>query len=119
MRRCPWTLTRLPSSVLLLGVGTRLTLVDIRMPGSPVGLLQSHDAAVNAVAWAPHSDSHICTVADDNQAFIWDVCSLPNTITEPILAYSAPGPVSSMVWNMAQTDWVAINVGKNVQMLRV
>ena len=97
----------------------QVALIDVRMPGTPVSLLTSHEGAVNALAWAPHSDTHICTAADDNQALIWDIVNVPGPIDEPILAYQAPAPVQSLVWSSLHTDWVTIGVGKQMQFLRV
>jgi WD40 repeat protein len=44
-----------------------------RAPGAPVAELVHHFAALNGLAWAPHSPNHICTIADDRQALIWDI----------------------------------------------
>jgi WD repeat-containing protein 68 len=38
-----------------------------------VAELVHHFAALNGLAWAPHSPNHICTIADDRQALIWDI----------------------------------------------
>lgn len=35
--------------------------------------LVHHCGALNGVVWAPHSPNHICTIADDKQALIWDI----------------------------------------------
>ena len=37
----------------------------IRVPSLPVAELVGHQAALNGIAWAPHSPSHICTISDD------------------------------------------------------
>ncbi len=50
------------------------------MPQTPVSKLTSHGAPVNAVQWAPHSSCHICTGAEDSQALIWDLSTIPNKI---------------------------------------
>eukprot|EP00828_Plagiopyla_frontata_P003920 TRINITY_DN11325_c0_g1_i14.p1 TRINITY_DN11325_c0_g1~~TRINITY_DN11325_c0_g1_i14.p1 ORF type:complete len:405 (-),score=79.32 TRINITY_DN11325_c0_g1_i14:170-1384(-) len=49
-----------------------ITILDTRMPQTPLAKLNNHKNCVNALAWAPSSCSHICTVADDCQALIWD-----------------------------------------------
>ncbi|GAA0164025.1 hypothetical protein LIER_19754 [Lithospermum erythrorhizon] len=51
----------------------KVLVLDIRFPMLPVVELQRHQASVSAVAWAPHSSRHICTVGDDSQALIWDL----------------------------------------------
>ena len=45
----------------------------IRVPALPVAELKRHRAAVNTLAWAPHSlEEHSGTAGDDAQALIWD-----------------------------------------------
>lgn len=56
--------------------GGQVVVLDIRFPTLPVAELQRHQAAVNALAWAPHSSCHICTAGDDAQALIWDLSSM-------------------------------------------
>lgn len=46
-------------------------ILDFRYPMKAVRTLKSHMAQVNSIAWAPHSQSHICTAGDDNQTLIW------------------------------------------------
>jgi hypothetical protein len=43
---------------------------DIRFPSAPVSELQRHTACVNAIAWAPHSASHICSAGDHAQVML-------------------------------------------------
>ena len=81
-----------------------------------------HQAAVNALAWGPHSSCHICTAGDDSQALIWDLSSMSqpmDTSLDPILAYSAGAEVNQLQWSTTQPDWVAICFGSKTQILRV
>lgn len=39
-----------------------------RYPTAPIAQLSRHHGFVNALAWAPHSSCHICTVGNDAQA---------------------------------------------------
>lgn len=39
----------------------QVIIIDMRIPCSPMARLKNHQAAVNGVAWAPHSGQHICT----------------------------------------------------------
>jgi len=96
-----------------------LVILDVRVPSIPVAELHGHDQSVNAIAWAPHSHCHICSVGDDSQALIWDLQALPRPIEDPILAYKAKGPVNQLQWSMGQPDWVAIGYGAEMQILRV
>jgi WD repeat-containing protein 68 len=98
---------------------TKAVVLDTRMPAVPVAELGGHTAAINGVCWAPHSACHICTVGDDYQALIWDLSCLPRPVEDPILAYTADGEVSSMVWSPSLCDWVNIAFDNKVQVLRV
>ena len=59
-------------------------ILDIRFPTLPVAELQRHQAAVNALAWAPHSSCHICTAGDDAQALIWDLTSMAKPLEQSL-----------------------------------
>uniref|UniRef100_A0A1I7XIS2 WD_REPEATS_REGION domain-containing protein n=1 Tax=Heterorhabditis bacteriophora TaxID=37862 RepID=A0A1I7XIS2_HETBA len=72
---------------------TEVIILDMRIPCTPVARLANHRAPVNGVSWAPHSNSHLCTAADDAQALIWDVHEMPRPVEDPILAYQAAGEV--------------------------
>uniref|UniRef100_A0A915D9N8 WD_REPEATS_REGION domain-containing protein n=1 Tax=Ditylenchus dipsaci TaxID=166011 RepID=A0A915D9N8_9BILA len=60
----------------------------------PVSVLKNHTGFVNGIAWAPHSTCHICSAAEDCQALIWDVHSIPRPVEDPILAYAAGGEIN-------------------------
>lgn len=105
----------------------RVIILDIRFPTVPIMELTRHQGAVNAIAWAPHSSAHICSVADDGQALIWDVSGLPPApgqppsggSLDPMLAYTAGSEVNQLQWSAAQPDWVAVCFGNKTQILRV
>ncbi|CAD5230342.1 unnamed protein product [Bursaphelenchus xylophilus] len=94
-------------------------IIDIRIPSIPVATLKNHCGAVNAISWAPHSSCHICTVAEDKQALIWDVHNMPRPVEDPILAYSAAGEINQVEWSSSMTDWISISYGKKLELLRV
>jgi WD repeat-containing protein 68 len=77
----------------ILTSSSKAIILDIRAPSIPVTELAGHDACLNSVCWAPHSNRHIATCSDDKQAFIWDVVPRPRVVEEPILAYMADGEV--------------------------
>lgn len=59
-----------------------ITLLDMRYknnifrkPSIPLCKLRNHKDCVNAIAWAPQSAVHMCSVGDDCKAFIWDLSS--------------------------------------------
>jgi WD repeat-containing protein 68 len=59
---------------------SKAVVLDVRMPSQPVADLGGHTAAVNGIMWAPHSACHIVTGADDAQALIWDLSTLPEPV---------------------------------------
>uniref|UniRef100_A0A383VYT8 Uncharacterized protein n=1 Tax=Tetradesmus obliquus TaxID=3088 RepID=A0A383VYT8_TETOB len=60
----------------LVADSPKVVILDIRYPTVPITQLARHNGCVNALAWAPHSASHICTAGDDCQALIWDLSPL-------------------------------------------
>ena len=50
-----------------------ITLLDTRKPLMPVGKLNHHKECVNAISWAPNSNSYICSVGDDKMSLIWNL----------------------------------------------
>ena len=103
---------------------SKVVILDIRVPSLPCAVLDGHSSCVNALAWAPHSASHVCTAGDDNQALIWDLAKLgggsgEKQFTDPILAYYADAEVNQLQWSKSQPDWVAICFEKKLQILRV
>ena len=58
-----------------------ITILDIRHPLQPVTKLSNHKSCVNAMAWAPQSHVHLCSVGDDCQALIWDLNNMRAEIT--------------------------------------
>ena len=58
-----------PNYLAVFGMDhTYVTILDIRQPMKVLTKLTNHKDCVNAIAWAPQSSSHICTVGDDCQA---------------------------------------------------
>lgn len=96
-----------------------VVILDVRVPCTPVARLNNHRACVNSIAWAPHSSCHICTAADDHQALIWDIQSMPRAIEDPILAYTASGEINQIQWSSTQPDWIAICYNNSLEILRV
>eukprot|EP00871_Galdieria_phlegrea_P002959 jgi/Galph1/3664/GphlegSOOS_G2356.1 len=103
---------------------SKFLLLDIRVPSLPVAELEHKQSnrkhrSVNAVQWAPHSSSHICSAGDDCYTLIWDVSSIPKAVEDPILAYQADKEVNNVQWSAADADWLAIAVSSKMQILRV
>ncbi|KAL4505903.1 hypothetical protein ABPG72_013664 [Tetrahymena utriculariae] len=96
-----------------------VTLLDTRQPLTPVCKFNNHKDCVNALAWAPQSSSHICTVGDDCQSLIWDLSELRPEITDPLLEYKADGEIANLSWSLLQNEWLAICFQNNLQILKV
>jgi WD repeat-containing protein 68 len=109
-----------PNFLAIVGLNSGKTLIlDQRIPLRPYAELSGHQACVNAVAWAPHSSCHVCSVAEDAQALIWELPSSSKVIDEPILAYKADSCINQLQWSSATPDWVGIAFDNKVQVLRV
>jgi len=93
-------------------------VIDIRIPSFPAAELSGHTNAINSVCWAPHSQTHLCTVGDDSLALIWDISDLSLQKHAPILAYQADAPINQIQWSARAPEWVAISYSKSIQMLR-
>ncbi len=45
----------------LFADSNKAVILDVRLPSMAVVELCGHQAALNGIAWAPHSASHVCT----------------------------------------------------------
>lgn len=117
--RLSWNLCD-PNYIAFLAMDSNeVIILDIRVPCTPCARLVKHTSACNGMAWAPHSKGYICTAADDEQAVIWDVQSIPKKTPKPILAYGAGGPINQVQWSSTRPNWIAISYDDNVELLRV
>ncbi|KAI8853739.1 WD40-repeat-containing domain protein [Chytridium lagenaria] len=99
-----------PNYLSAIQIGSASVLVlDIRVPAVPVVELGGHEAAVNALSWAPHSSAHICTAGDDCQALIWDISQMSKK----------PQHINQLTWSSANSEWVAISFANTIQALKV
>jgi len=117
--RLVWNKTDPNYLATIMTDSSKAVILDIRVPSIPAAELSGHTACLNALAWAPHSSSHICTAADDRQALIWDLSNIPKPIHDPILAYNAEAAINQLQWSVAHPDWIAIAFGQTLQILRV
>jgi len=108
----PYTIAILPHG------STEVLMIDIRKLQIRDSITyNNHNSIINSMAWAPHSEIHICTVGIDHQALIWQTDRVPRE--EPILAYKAAGEIRQVKWSKAQSEWIAITFGNNIEVLRV
>lgn len=93
-------------------------ILDTRKHLIAYAKLSFHRAPVNNLAWAPQSANHLCTVSDDRLALIWDIKKISTELKNPMLSYSAPANIANVSWGSQETDWVAMTLDKQVQILR-
>ncbi len=76
---------------------------------------------MNAIAWAPQSAVHMCSVGDDCKAYIWDLSSNMHKNVEqtPLLEYKADEQITNLAWSILQKEWLAICFMKQLQILRL
>ncbi|KNA09134.1 hypothetical protein SOVF_156320 [Spinacia oleracea] len=118
--RLAWNKQDLRYMATTLMDSNRVVILDIRSPTMPVAEFDRHQAGVNAVAWAPQSGRHICSVGDDAQALIWELPNVagPNGI-DPLSMYSAESEINQLQWSAAQPEWISIAFSNKLQLLRV
>eukprot|EP01126_Amoeba_proteus_P024191 TRINITY_DN2438_c0_g1_i3.p1 TRINITY_DN2438_c0_g1~~TRINITY_DN2438_c0_g1_i3.p1 ORF type:complete len:182 (-),score=30.43 TRINITY_DN2438_c0_g1_i3:484-1029(-) len=95
------------------------SIFDIRFPTLLAAELKGHDASLNSITWAPHSNFHLCTGADDKQALMWDISSLPKPIHGPFLAYQAGSAVNHVTWSELHPESIGIVFGKSLEVLKI
>lgn len=94
-------------------------IIDIRVSSTPLAELGYHTNLVNGIAWAPNSNSHICSVGDDKSVLIWDIQMITNRRSEPILCYKSENEIDNCAWSEPNDDWIAINSGNVMKILKV
>lgn len=96
-----------------------ILMLDTRNTGRPVAVLENHNDDLNSMSWAPHSADHLCSAANDQQALIWELSKLPNSVDQPLLAYRANGKINVISWSSSHSDWIAIAFKNYLELLRV
>lgn len=100
---------------------SNIIILDIRVPAIPVSELQCHKGSVNAISWSPQSSTHLCSVGDDAQAYVWDISQMEKgkKIEQPALAYQADGEINQLSWNSSAPEWIGINYNNEIQILKI
>lgn len=75
-----------------------------RKPSVPLCKLRNHKDSVNAIAWAPQSAVHMCSVGDDSKAYIWDLTANVSKSSDqtPLLEYKADEQITNLAWSTLQ-----------------
>ena len=66
-----------------------IILLDIRHPLLPVKKLDFHNAPVNNLVWSPESPFLLCSISEDNHAYLWNVEKLDSEKQVPVLEYNS------------------------------
>ncbi|KAL0956129.1 hypothetical protein HGRIS_002295 [Hohenbuehelia grisea] len=133
--------------------GCDVQILDMRNPGNPVMELRAHRSQINALGWGSTERPLIATAGDDCQLLLWDLNqymqeneprgasarinsprqeSKKRTVTDPIMAYTAPSQITNLAWSpqipgmvmntghsTATGEWIAIALGKSIKALKV
>jgi len=91
-------------------------IIDLRKKEEYV-TYNAHTNVVNAMAWSPKSNAHICTVSDDKTAYLWDI--LDKNDDDPKMAFKANNPINNVDWSESNQEWVAIVANKELQLLKI
>lgn len=51
----------------------RVTVIDVRNPGSTVVQLVGHQGPIHAVSWSPSSPTQLCSAGADSRVLVWDI----------------------------------------------
>jgi WD repeat-containing protein 68 len=95
-------------------------IIDSRIAMVSLVELKSHSAPVTSMAWAPQSNSHICSVGEDKLVLIWNIQShLDSTNNGPFLSYKAPHEIYNVSWCKNHPEWIGITFKNRVQLLKV
>lgn len=95
-------------------------IIDRRRQMMSLVELKSHCGPITGMAWAPQSNSHICSVGLDKNALIWNIQSqIENSNSGPYLSYNAPDEINNVAWCGLHTEWIGIVFNSQIQLLRV
>ncbi|XP_030548651.1 WD repeat-containing protein LWD2-like [Rhodamnia argentea] len=114
-----------PKSMATVGIdSSKVVVLDIRFPTTPLMELNRHKASVNAISWAPRVGRQLCSVGDDSRVFIWDVVPAgfrPENAgeVEPEVWYGSVAEINNVRWSPVELDWIAITFLNKLQLLKV
>jgi len=91
-------------------------IIDIRNPSVGLISLSGHTGCLNGISWTPLSPHHICSVADDHLAFIWDISNHYQG-KGPVLAFDAESEINSVSWS--HSNYLAITSSNILQILQM
>jgi len=92
-------------------------IIDIRKKEELYATFNTHTNVVNAMAWSPKSNAHLCTVSDDKTAYLWDI--LDKNDDDPKMAFKANNAINNVDWSESNPEWLAIVANKELQLLKI
>ncbi|KAJ7971616.1 putative WD-repeat protein [Quillaja saponaria] len=103
---------------------TKVIVMDIRFPTTPLMELCKHKGSVNAISWSPRIGRQLCSVGDDSKALIWDVFRLGiqsenGTGVDPEMWYGSTDEINQVRWSPVEMDWIAIASSSKLQLLKL
>lgn len=92
-------------------------IIDIRKKEDPYATFNTHTNVVNAMAWSPKSNAHLCTVSDDKTAYLWDI--IDKNDDDPKMKFKANYEINNVDWSESNPEWLAIVANKELQLLKI
>lgn len=113
---------------------SKVLILDMRSPGSPLLTLEAHTAPINQIKWHPTRRNVLLSASDDCQVLYWDLNthldsestkdttpdSQPDsTVQKPAMFYASGGQeVNNIVWR-PQGDWFGAISHKRFQTVKI
>jgi len=92
-------------------------IIDIRKKDEAYATLNTHTNVINAMAWSPKSNAHLCTVGDDKSAYIWDITE--KNEDDPKMSYNSNNELNNVAWSESNSEWIGIVGSNQLQLLKV
>lgn len=104
---------------------TKVVIMDIRVPTTPLMELNKHNGSVSAISWSPNIGRLLCSSGDDSRALIWEVMETgfqprnDGDDVKPEMWYESTAEINQVRWSPTQMDWIALAVLNRLQLLKV
>ena len=77
-----------------------------------------HSAPVNNMVWSPDSPFLLCSISEDNHAYLWNIENLDTDKCVPVLEYSSEMQLNNVDW-CSSLDWIGITKLNSFIMLKI
>ncbi|KAE8668400.1 Protein TRANSPARENT TESTA GLABRA 1 [Hibiscus syriacus] len=87
---------------------SKIVIVDIRFPTTPLMELCRHEGGVNAISWSPFVGKQLCSAGDDSRALIWEVVGSNFGVAEvePEMWYGSAAEINHARWS--RLNWIGL-----------